>query len=85
VDKAAAFADPRPSASAPEAAVADPRPSASAPKTRSAGNLTAARDTIADEILAGDLASSTRATVAKASTPAQAIALLLGSPEFQRR
>jgi uncharacterized protein (DUF1800 family) len=85
VDKAAAFADPRPSASAPEAAVADPRPSASAPKTRSAGNLNAARDTIADEILAGDLASSTRATVAKASTPAQAIALLLGSPEFQRR
>jgi uncharacterized protein (DUF1800 family) len=38
-----------------------------------------------DDILAGDLAPSTRATVAKASTPAQAIALLLGSPEFQKR
>jgi uncharacterized protein (DUF1800 family) len=36
-------------------------------------------------VLAGDLSSSTRATVAKASRPAQAVALLLGSPEFQRR
>jgi uncharacterized protein (DUF1800 family) len=52
---------------------------------RSADSLDAARDTIADEVLAGDLAPSTRATVAKASTPAQAIALLLGSPEFQRK
>ena len=67
------------------AAFADPRASASAPKTTSAGSLDAARDTIVDDILAGDLAPSTRATVAKASTPAQAIALLLGSPEFQRR
>ncbi len=54
-------------------------------KMRSADSLEAARDTIADEVLAGDLAPSTRATVAKASTPAQAIALLLGSPEFQRK
>ena len=54
-------------------------------KTTSAGNLDAARDTIVDEVLAGDLAPATRATVAKASTPTQAIALLLGSPEFQRR
>jgi uncharacterized protein (DUF1800 family) len=67
------------------AAFAGPRRSASALKTTSAGNLNAAGDTIVNEILAGDLASSTRATVAKASTPAQAIALLLGSPEFQRR
>ena len=83
VDKAA-FADKRPAASAPEA-FADQRARASTPRTTSAGNLIAARDTIVNEILAGDLASSTRATVAKASTPAQAIALLLGSPEFQRR
>ena len=68
-----------------DGAFADRRARASRPKTTSAGNLTAARDTIVNEILAGDLASSTRATVAKASTPAQAIALLLGSPEFQRR
>jgi uncharacterized protein (DUF1800 family) len=54
-------------------------------KMRNADSLDAARGTIADEVLAGDLAPSTRATVAKASTPAQAIALLLGSPEFQRK
>jgi len=47
--------------------------------------LETARDTIADEVLAGDLSSSTRTTVEKASRPSQAVALLLGSPEFQRR
>jgi uncharacterized protein (DUF1800 family) len=35
--------------------------------------------------LAGDLSDATRATVAKATTDAQAVALVLGSPEFQRR
>jgi uncharacterized protein (DUF1800 family) len=49
------------------------------------GSLEAARDTITDQVLAGDLSSSTRTTVEKASRPSQAIALLLGSPEFQRR
>jgi uncharacterized protein (DUF1800 family) len=44
-----------------------------------------ARDTIADQVLAGDLSPSTRTTVDKASRPSQAVALLLGSPEFQRR
>jgi uncharacterized protein (DUF1800 family) len=44
-----------------------------------------ARDEIAEQVLAGDVSASTRATVAKASRPAQAVALLLGSPEFQRR
>ena len=44
-----------------------------------------ARDEIVDQVLAGDLSSSTRDTVAKASRPSQAVALLLGSPEFQRR
>jgi uncharacterized protein (DUF1800 family) len=47
--------------------------------------LETARDTITDEVLAGDLSSSTRTTVEKASRPSQAVALLLGSPEFQRR
>jgi uncharacterized protein (DUF1800 family) len=50
-----------------------------------ASSVDAARDVIIDQVLAGDLSSSTRATVAKASTPSQAVALLLGSPEFQRR
>jgi uncharacterized protein (DUF1800 family) len=47
--------------------------------------LETARDTITDQVLAGDLSSSTRTTVEKASRPSQAVALLLGSPEFQRR
>ena len=81
----AAFADPRLSASAPKPAVADPHPSASAPQTARVGSLDGARAALIDQVLAGDLSSSTRATVAKASTSAQAIALLLGSPEFQRR
>jgi len=77
------FADPR-RASAPNAVV-DPAGSVSAPQAPRAGSLDAARDAIIDQVLAGDLSSSTRATVAKASTQAQAVALLLGSPEFQRR
>jgi uncharacterized protein (DUF1800 family) len=44
-----------------------------------------AADAIVNGVLAGDLAPSTRATVAKASNAPQALALLLGSPEFQRR
>jgi uncharacterized protein (DUF1800 family) len=81
----APFADRRLAASAPKASVADPPGSESAPQAPKAVSLDAARDTIIDQVLAGDLSSSTRATVAKASTPAQAVALLLGSPEFQRR
>ena len=41
-------------------------------------------DTILSSVLASDVSASTRDTVAKGSG-AQAIALLLGSPEFQRR
>jgi uncharacterized protein (DUF1800 family) len=37
------------------------------------------------DVFAGQLAEATTATVAKADTPAQAVALLLGSPDFQRR
>jgi uncharacterized protein (DUF1800 family) len=42
-------------------------------------------DTIVSGILAGDLSESTRTTVAKATENPQAVALVLGSPEFQRR
>ncbi len=35
--------------------------------------------------LAGDVSESTRTTVAKASNVPQAVALILGSPEFQKR
>jgi len=56
-----------------------------APASLLNGPLDTARDTITDQVLAGDLSSSTRTTVEKASRPSQAAALLLGSPEFQRR
>jgi hypothetical protein len=36
-------------------------------------------------ILNGDVSESTRATIAKATTVPQVVALTLGSPEFQRR
>jgi uncharacterized protein (DUF1800 family) len=49
------------------------------------GSAEAARTMLIDQVLAGDVSASTRATVAKASTAPQAMALLLGSPEFQRR
>ena len=42
-------------------------------------------DGSASAALAGDISSSTQATIAKASDPAQVTALTLGSPEFQRR
>jgi len=45
----------------------------------------AARTTIIEQVLAGDVSETTRTTVAKAATAPQAIALLLGSPEFQKR
>ena len=38
-----------------------------------------------DAVLYGNVSDATRATIAKAPTPAQALALALGSPEFQRR
>ena len=40
---------------------------------------------LANRILNGDVSESTRATIARATTPAQMTALTLGSPEFQRR
>ena len=42
-------------------------------------------ETIVAQVLAGDISQSTRATVAKASAEPQAAALVLGSPEFQKR
>ena len=56
-----------------------------APSSPGSNGIETARDTFTDQVLGGDLSSSTRATVEKASRPAQAVALLLGSPEFQRR
>ena len=47
------------------------------------GSVTA--DSIASATLAGEVSASTRATVAKAQATAQSMALILGSPEFQRK
>jgi uncharacterized protein (DUF1800 family) len=41
--------------------------------------------TVVDSMLAGDASETTRATIAKATTPEQILALTLGSPEFQRK
>ena len=43
------------------------------------------REALFQTALAGDVSESTRATVAKGTTAAQSIALILGSPEFQKR
>ncbi len=42
-------------------------------------------DTAVALYLTGDASEATRATIARATTPAQVVALALGSPEFQRR
>jgi uncharacterized protein (DUF1800 family) len=39
----------------------------------------------ADGVIAGPISDATRSTIARAQTPPQALALALGSPEFQRR
>jgi uncharacterized protein (DUF1800 family) len=45
----------------------------------------ASPDAVIASILDGDVSEATRATIAKASTAPQMVALTLGSPEFQRR
>ncbi len=45
----------------------------------------AARARSVDTLLHGEASETTRETIGKATTPAQAVALALGSPEFQRR
>jgi uncharacterized protein (DUF1800 family) len=54
-----------------------------APAPSSTPGVTQAQ--IAEQVLAGDLSENTRLTIAKATTEPQKIALLLGSPDFQRR
>jgi uncharacterized protein (DUF1800 family) len=44
-----------------------------------------ARAALVNDVLAGDVSASTSATVARAGATPQAVALVLGSPEFQRR
>ena len=49
------------------------------------GAPTITSEKLVASVLAGELSDSTAATVAKATTQPQALALVLGSPEFQRR
>jgi uncharacterized protein (DUF1800 family) len=49
------------------------------------GRPDAARDRIIRDALAGDVSAGTLATIAKATTLEQTIALAIGSPEFQRQ
>jgi uncharacterized protein (DUF1800 family) len=50
-----------------------------------AGPTSMTTETLIASALAGELSESTAATVAKATNTPQALALVLGSPEFQRR
>ncbi|MEN3337321.1 MAG: hypothetical protein V7647_997 [Acidobacteriota bacterium] len=51
----------------------------------STGGAAPGVDAITRDVLADDVSAVTRSTVARATGPAQGIALLLGSPEFQRK
>ncbi len=53
--------------------------------TRDTIPLPVSHHAIVSRVMADDVSESTRATVAKATSAAQAVALLLGSPEFQKR
>ena len=52
---------------------------------RTGGAPTITSERLVASVIAGELSDSTAATVAKATTQSQALALVLGSPEFQRR
>jgi uncharacterized protein (DUF1800 family) len=43
------------------------------------------QERIAADVLAGEVSQTTRETVGKATSEPQKIALLLGSPDFQKR
>jgi uncharacterized protein (DUF1800 family) len=45
----------------------------------------ASRQRLIDMMLAGQVSDATRNTLAKAESPQQLVALMLGSPEFQKR
>jgi uncharacterized protein (DUF1800 family) len=61
------------------------RPARRPPEDRGGAGPTVTRDALVASALAGELSETTAATVAKATTPTQALALVLGSPEFQRK
>ena len=54
-------------------------------RTSAEAPVVTASDALVRLALAGEVSETTAATIAKAGTPQQAMALVLGSPEFQRR
>jgi uncharacterized protein (DUF1800 family) len=66
----------------------DPGGNSDAPRSLQGRAVTApsvTSDALVASVLAGELSESTAGTIAKATTQPQALALVLGSPEFQRR
>ena len=55
------------------------------PESGGDGDVSALRGRMINEILGGAISETTRATLEKATEPSQVAALLLGSPEFQKR
>ena len=55
------------------------------PQHRDGAGPTVTSDSLVASALAGELSEATAATVAKATTRSQALALVLGAPEFQRK
>lgn len=49
------------------------------------GDVTALRERIVQDVLAGHISTTTRAALDRAATADQAVALAIGSPEFQRQ
>jgi uncharacterized protein (DUF1800 family) len=67
------------------ASSSDRRAARRLPQAGGGAEPTLTSDALVASALAGELSDTTAATVAKATTPPQALALVLGSPEFQRK
>ncbi len=67
------------------ASTAERRGARRSPQDPNGAGPTVTSDALVATALAGELSETTAATVAKATTTPQALALVLGSPEFQRK
>ncbi len=67
------------------ASTSERRAARRSPQDRDGTGPTVTSDALVASALAGELSETTAATVAKATTSPQALALVLGSPEFQRK
>ena len=67
------------------ASTSERRAARRSPQDRDGSGPTVTSEALVASALAGELSETTAAAVAKATTPPQALALVLGSPEFQRK